>query len=383
MDESSSLNLLLFTFVAIALTGLAILAARMSGLVDHPCARKQHDGCIPLAGGPAIFASFLFAVLVWNMPTLGPWDILLFSVIFLMGLVDDFRHLNPAMRLGLQAVCGAALAVICGIELRQVGNLLGFGPIGLWVLGVPLTALAFAGVANAYNMIDGIDGLAGMLALIPLCAIGLLAAQSGHPLLPTLLALIIPLAVFLLFNLGPNARWWPKIFLGDSGSNFLGFVVCASLVYFSQGEKALIHPVTALWLVTVPLMDMLATMAVRLREGHHPMRADRRHLHHLLVDLGLSVGGARRVMVLHATAMAVAGLLLMRLPDYVSLGLYLAVFLAHCAFAIRTRRALERREAGDEAGLESEAKADKAAGKAATAGAWPEGAALKRENSSS
>ncbi|MAL96516.1 MAG: undecaprenyl-phosphate alpha-N-acetylglucosaminyl 1-phosphate transferase [Haliea sp.] len=377
MDATTSPHLLLFTLATVALTHFAILAADVCGLVDHPCARKQHEGSVPLAGGPAIFLSFVFALVVWGLPVLNPWEVVLLGVVFLMGLIDDFRHLSPTVRLGLQALCGVAMATIGNVVLTQVGNLLGFGPIGLSILAIPLTALAFAGVANAYNMIDGIDGLAGMLALIPLCAVGLLAAHAGHPLLPTLLALIIPLAVFLLFNLGPNMRWWPKIFLGDSGSNFLGFVVCATLVYFSQGPGALIHPVTALWLITVPLMDMLATMAVRLREGHHPMRADRRHLHHLLVDLGLSVGGARRAIVAHATAMAVAGILLMRLPDYVSLALYLAVFAAHCVFAIQTRRALQAREDANQAARDA---ASANAG-ASPPGAWPQSSKLQQEKS--
>jgi UDP-GlcNAc:undecaprenyl-phosphate GlcNAc-1-phosphate transferase len=119
-------------------------------------------------------------------------------------------------------------------------------------------------------------------------------------------------------------------------------------------------------------------MAVRLREGHHPMRADRRHLHHLLVDLGLSVGGARRAIVAHATAMALAGILLMRLPDYISLALYLAVFAAHCVFALRTREALQAREDASRAKAEA-ASANSGSG---APGAWPQGTKLQQEKPS-
>lgn len=371
MSELYPLQVPLLALAATVLSYFAIVAANVSGLVDRPCARKQHNGRVPLAGGPALFTSFLFAAVAWQLPSFGPWELVLFSVVFLMGLIDDFRHLHANLRLSLQALLGIGMATIGNVVLHQVGNLLGFGPIGLGFLAIPLTALAFAGLANAYNMVDGIDGLAGMLALVPLAALTMLAIQAENPLLPTLLALLVPLTVFLVFNLGPDTPWMPKIFLGDSGSNFLGFAVCAALIYFSQGENALIRPVTALWLVTVPLMDMLATMAVRLREGHHPMRADRRHLHHLLVDLGLSIAGARRVMVAHAAAMACAGLLLMRLPDYISLALYLTVFLAHCAFALRTRRVLALVQ-GQGQGQTAQATP--------TSGGWPEGAALEREH---
>ncbi len=160
---------------------------------------------------------------------------------------------------------------IGNIAITNVGNLLAMGDIPLLLLTVPLTALAVAGLSNAYNMIDGIDGLAASTITLPLSVLYLLALQAGHPMANTLLLMILPLLVFLLFNLGPNNRLLPKIFLGDAGSVTLGFLVTASLVYFSQGDNALILPVTALWLVTVPLMDMLATMLRRLRQGRKLM----------------------------------------------------------------------------------------------------------------
>ena len=130
-----------------------------------------------------------------------------------------------------------------------------------------------AGLSNAYNMIDGIDGLAASTICLPLLVLYLLAVQAGHPMAGSLLLMLVPLAVFLLFNLGPDNRLLPKMFLGDAGSVTMGFFVTASLVYFSQGNNALIEPVTALWLVTVPLMDMLATMLRRAKHGRKLMEA--------------------------------------------------------------------------------------------------------------
>jgi UDP-GlcNAc:undecaprenyl-phosphate GlcNAc-1-phosphate transferase len=199
---------------------------------------------------------------------------------------------------------------------------------------VPLTALAVAGLSNAYNMIDGIDGLAASMIALPLLMLYLLALQTHHPMANTLLLMLVPLAVFLLFNLGPNNRLLPKMFLGDAGSVTLGFLVTASLVYFSQGDNALIRPVTALWLVTVPLMDMLATMLRRLKQGRKLMSADRSHLHHTLMDMGLSPRQTLALMAGYASLCAVIGLVLEGMPEYFSLLCYFLLFCGHCLFVI-------------------------------------------------
>ena len=184
----------------------------------------------------------------------------------------------------------------------------------------------------------------GWLQLVgPIHAIELVGSpdvqnQTLRYYLPSLL----PLGVFLLFNLGPNNRLLPKIFLGDGGSVTLGFLVTASLVYFSQGENALIEPVTALWLVTLPLMDMLATMLRRLKHGHKLMQADRSHLHHTLMDMGFSSRQTLVLLVSHATACALLGLVLELVPAYLSLLAYCLLFLGHCLFVIRAERIGDR-----------------------------------------
>ena len=201
---------------------------------------------------------------------------------------------------------------------------------------VPLSALAVAGLSNAYNMIDGIDGLAASTIALPLLALYTLALQAGHPMADSLLLMLLPLAVFLLFNLGPNNRLLPKIFLGDAGSITMGFLVTAALVYFSQGDNALILPVTALWLVTLPLMDMLATMARRARLGRPLMRADRSHLHHALMDMGLTPRLTLLVVVGWAAVTSFMGLALEAVPEFVSLLCYFLVFVGHCLFVMKS-----------------------------------------------
>lgn len=305
------------------------------GLTDAPDARKLHQGSVPLTGGIAIFLTVLLGIAVLDIPPLTFPMLGIAMLVFAVGVFDDIRHINPWLRLAIQYGAGILLATYGGIAIYQVGNLLGLGDIPLLLLTVPLTALAVAGLSNAYNMIDGIDGLAAATIALPLAVLYTLALQAGHPEASFLLLILVPLVVFLAFNLGPDNTLLPRIFLGDSGSITLGFLVTASLVYFSQGEQAVILPVTALWLVTLPLMDMLATMLRRAKQGRKLMEADRSHLHHTLMNMGFSARQTLVLLMCYATTCALAGWVLELVPEYLSLACYFALFLGHCAFVIK------------------------------------------------
>lgn len=328
--------LLQLALAAILMTRATGASAYRLGLLDNPSSRKLHQGRVPLTGGIAIFLTILFGVWALDIQPLTYPMLAIACLVFAVGVFDDIRHINPWLRLGIQYCAGLLLASFAGIAIVEVGNLLGLGNIPLLLLSAPLTALAVAGLSNAYNMIDGIDGLAASTIALPLLVLYALAVNAGHPMAEFLLLVLVPLGVFLLFNLGPNNRLLPRIFLGDGGSVTLGFLVTASLVYFSQGDQALILPVTALWLVTLPLMDMLATMLRRARRGHSLMEADRSHLHHTLMDMGLSPRQTLKVLVSYAAVCALAGLALERVPEYFSLACYFLLFIGHCAFVIKS-----------------------------------------------
>jgi UDP-GlcNAc:undecaprenyl-phosphate/decaprenyl-phosphate GlcNAc-1-phosphate transferase len=330
------------TLIALLATRLSASAGHRLGLTDRPDARKTHEDIVPLTGGIAIFLAILWGVLIPGVPAYTTAMLPITILVFVVGVFDDIRHINPWLRLLIQFGAGILLATWGGIAIHQVGNLLALGDIPLLLLTVPLTALAVAGLSNAYNMIDGIDGLAGSTLALPLLLLYVLALRAGHPETDFLLLLLVPLAVFLLFNLGPNNRLLPKIFLGDGGSVALGFLVTASLVYFSQGDNALILPVTALWLVTVPLMDMLATMLRRARHGHKLMAADRLHLHHTLMDMGFSARQTLALLLAWGCGCALLGLALEGIPEYLSLACYCLVFVGHCLFVIKSE-AIARR----------------------------------------
>ncbi|HEY6131289.1 MAG TPA: MraY family glycosyltransferase [Halioglobus sp.] len=327
---------ILQVIIALVVTRITASLGVRLGLVDKPDNRKQHDGDVPLTGGIAIFVTLLFGTLALGIAPYNYPMLVIACAVFAIGVFDDFRHISASARLLLGFGSGVLLATYGNIAINNVGNLLALGDIPLLLLTVPLTALAVAGLSNAYNMIDGIDGLAASTIMLPLLVLYLLALQAGHPTANPLLLLLVSMGVFLLFNLGPNNRVLPKIFLGDAGSVTMGFLVTASLVYLSQGDNALILPVTALWLVTVPLMDMLATMLRRVKHGRKLMVADRSHLHHTLMDMGLGPRQTLALMVAYAILCAVIGLMLEGIPEYLSLLCYFLLFCGHCLFVIKS-----------------------------------------------
>ena len=328
--------------LAFTIAYLGIALGRTVGLVDVPDACKLHEGAIPLTGGITVFLTVLLGTFLLDIPPFTGGTLAVAGFVFALGVFDDMHHINPWLRLVIHFASGAVLAIGGGVAIHNVGNLLAMGDIPLLFMTIPLTALSFAGLSNAYNMIDGIDGLAGFTIALPLLVLYLLARQAGHPDAAALLLILLPLAVFLLFNLGPNTRLLPKMFLGDGGSVTLGFLVTAALVYFSQGIDTLIEPVTALWLVTVPLMDMLATMLRRAKHGRKMMEADRSHIHYTLMDLGLSGRQTLAVLGGWAVLCAMTGLALEAFPAYLSLLCYFLLFLCHCLFVMASRRIGQR-----------------------------------------
>ena len=189
------------------------------------------------------------------------------------------------------------------IQLSNVGDIFGFGSIDLGVLSPLITVLAVIGAINAFNMMDGIDGLLGSQAIITLSGVGLLAMQNNTAGLAYLsVAFIAALLPYVLMNLGVFGIK-RKVFMGDAGSMMIGFTVIWLLLETSQvtAEHSL-RPITALWLVALPLMDMVTVMCKRILRGDSPFKPDREHLHHILQRLGLSSRQALMVISLLATS---------------------------------------------------------------------------------
>jgi UDP-GlcNAc:undecaprenyl-phosphate GlcNAc-1-phosphate transferase len=258
------------------------------GLIDKPCKRKNHEEDTPLIGGLAMFASCSLAALFF-VPHSSEMTYLLAAsgLLVMTGSIDDRFDVHYYIRLVIQALAAAMLIWGVHNKLLSFGYIAGIGDLTLGWLSIPITMIGVIGIINAYNMIDGIDGLSGGITLIS--AIGLYylignsIADGAHSIL---LLLIGSLSAYLIMNLQILPNWTPKIFMGDAGSMLLGFIMAAFLIRYSQGEKEILMPVTALWLTAIPLMDIFVTTVRRLRHKKNPLHPDKTHIHHIFLRAG-------------------------------------------------------------------------------------------------
>jgi UDP-GlcNAc:undecaprenyl-phosphate GlcNAc-1-phosphate transferase len=218
---------------------------------------------------------------------------------------------------------------------HHLGDLFGLGEVELGGWAVPFTLFGAVGVINAFNMLDGLDGLAGGVALVAvgwlivLCLTAPTLLQQGD--ISALLALVAAVAGFLAFNLRHPWQARARVFMGDAGSTMLGFVLSWFMVHLSQGDRAAMAPMTAVWILALPLMDTIAVMFRRIRAGRSPFAADRQHLHHLLLGYGLSEGQVTIWLLGGAFVTGGLGVLANELdvPDYWQFYIFAAVFLLY------------------------------------------------------
>lgn len=276
-----------FILSVIAIQVFNPLAVKL-GLVDRPCHRKRHTGAIPLIGGLAIYSAVACSSLCF-LPMETSLLVYLASsaLIVLVGALDDYRHLSVKMRLGFQVLVALLMIYEGGNSVHSLGNLFGLGDIELGMFSVPFTVIAVVGVMNAFNMIDGIDGLLGGLTLVALGSLLFLSiGKATESEFSLLLIFAIALIPYLFFNLRKNPKY--KIFMGDSGSMFIGFSLAWMLIDFSQQPNPIFSPASALWIIALPLIDMAVTMLRRIQKGRSPFKADRTHMHHILLRAGLT-----------------------------------------------------------------------------------------------
>jgi len=280
---------------AIILTPLVGRVARRLGLVDIPGEPKHvHRAPVPRMGGVALFLPFLLAVGVSLLLPVDRQDplelhriaglLLGSAIVFGVGLWDDRRPLGPFPQLAVQFVA-ASLAIAFSINITEIANPFG-GMIAFSVpVAVALTLFWLLGMMNTVNWLDGLDGLAGgvtVIASILLFAHSYRLGQHSVALLP--LALAGCVLGFLPFNFHPA-----RVFMGTSGALFLGFVL-GGLAIIGGAKMA-----TALLVMGIPILDVAWQIINRLRLGRSPFLGDRGHLHHRLLDLGLS---QRRVVLI-------------------------------------------------------------------------------------
>ncbi len=337
----SSASLALSTFLVVLLRGLAAPLH----LLDLPDHRKIHDGAIPLCGGIAIFVAFSCVCLVAKSPMdCGPGFWVATLLIVGLGVADDRFALPARFRFAAQVLIALALITAEGLGHMSLGDLLPeetlIADVGLVVISVAFVV----GLINAWNMADGVDGLAGGSAAVSLVWILVLSVQTGQDgLVVPVVTLLAATGGFLIFNIRGPWRARASVYLGDAGSTALGAIIAYLILRLSNGADGLPFP-TLLWLVILPVVDTLSLMVRRTLEHRSPMSADRRHLHHLLIDIGFSPAITSYIIVLVSFLCGGIGYLglLFGLPTPVmALGLLL-VAIAHTAFVLAAETSTRR-----------------------------------------
>lgn len=311
---------------------VASLAVRL-GAVDEPNERRVHAGAIPSLGGLAVFAAFLGALVVglvvdqlafdvfWGQWS--PWVWLLAGalVVAACGTADDIWTLGPVPKLGFQVVAGG-MVLAAGHGIAAVTNPVTGGSVYLGWWGVPLTLLWVVGITNAFNLIDGLDGLAAGVALIASGTLFVISLAGGHVEVALLAATLAgALAGFLWHNFHPA-----KVFLGDSGALVLGYLLAVFSIQASQKGATAVVILVPILALGLPIMDTLLAMVRRLLGALHVVhwdserneyrflvlgsasifRADREHIHHRLLRMGLT--HRRAVLVLYAVCGALGAM---------------------------------------------------------------------------
>jgi UDP-GlcNAc:undecaprenyl-phosphate GlcNAc-1-phosphate transferase len=323
--------ILLPLLISFVLTRILVLWAARLGLVDYPSARKTHTETTPKGGGIAIF------LVVWTAMALYCWsghpsrqmradfqdELLIFlipgAIVALLGLFDDFRPLPWQLRLLVQSGVAALVAGcwpgIAGLWWRVAA--------GLWIVGL----------TNAFNMLDNMDALSSGVAWLGAAfLVGALALRQPVLLVDADEQLVFLLMIFMGAVLGflwhnlPPAR----IFMGDVGSTFIGFFLSTASLQLAlpipwTGDADILEiewrSLVPLCILAVPCYDLTSVVLLRLSQGRSPFHADKQHLSHRLVELGLSSKNAVRVIYLLAIVSGLSGLALYFVKDWIGAGL--------------------------------------------------------------
>jgi len=275
--------------VSFILSPLVKSFAYKIGAIDVPKdSRRMHKKPIPRLGGLAIFLGFLFSILLFVRPfDMQLRGILLGSVmIVVLGVVDDSAPLRAGFKFIVQ-IAAALIAVYHGVVVEILSNPNVFSDEPYWYLGwasVPITVLWIVGITNSVNLIDGLDGLANgvsTISALTMLVIALLVSEGQTAII--MAALVGACAGFMPYNKNPA-----QMFMGDTGSTFLGFILATISIKGLFKYYAIISFAVPFLILGLPMFDTLFAIIRRLAHGQNPMSPDRGHIHHRLIDMGLN-----------------------------------------------------------------------------------------------
>ncbi|GAB3508347.1 glycosyltransferase family 4 protein [Spirosoma knui] len=299
------LSFLVACFISVVAIPVVIKISELKQLMENPGVRRAHSTPTPTFGGIAIYAAILVAYFLW--PSIDQTDIYRtnlsvagMTILFFIGIKDDLVGIDPNKKILFQVLAAMILIFFGDLRVDYLYGIMGFHHI-TEIIGILLTCFIFIALTNAINLIDGIDGLAGGIATIASATFGGWFLLTNHFTMACLaFTLSGALIGFLRFNFSKTS----KIFMGNTGSLIIGFMLAFFAVRFVNLNASYRYeptaffnaPIIAIVILIVPIFDTLRVFLVRILAGRSPFSADRNHMHHILLDNGLSHASATAVL---------------------------------------------------------------------------------------
>ena len=299
------LSFLVACFVAVVAIPVVIKISELKSLMEKPGERRSHTTPTPTFGGIAIYAAILIAYFLW--PSIDQTDVYRtnlsvagMTILFFIGIKDDLVGIDPNKKILFQVLAAMILIFFGDLRVDYLYGIMGFHHIEE-IISILLTCFIFIALTNAINLIDGIDGLAGGIATIASATFGGWFLLTNHFAMACLaFTLAGALIGFLRFNFSKTS----KIFMGNTGSLIIGFMLAFFAVRFVNLNASFRYeptaffnaPIIAIVILIVPIFDTLRVFLVRILAGRSPFSADRNHMHHILLDNGLSHAKATAVL---------------------------------------------------------------------------------------
>jgi len=316
--------LFIFAFIIALVVTMLLIPPVMKwadkiGAIDLPDARKVHTQAIPRVGGIAMVAGSVISILLLAELDQQVIAILVgFLVIWGFGLWDDKCDLNYKVKFLGQLLAVVIVVTWGDVIVRTFPFIDGYIPD---YLAIPLTIFALVGITNAINLSDGLDGLAGGTSLITISIIALLAYDAGGEMV-VLIAMAVAGSIlgFLRHNTHPA-----RLFMGDTGSQFLGFSLGVMVIVLSQSVNSAMSPLIPLFILGLPILDTMAVMGQRIYEKRSPFSPDKNHIHHKLLDAGFDQYEAVFIIYVLQSALISVGYFMLYEADALLLLIYAAI----------------------------------------------------------
>ena len=336
--------LLAAMIVSFLMTPVVKSFAYKVGAIDVPKDnRRMHKKPIPRLGGLAIFIGFMVSILLFADITPELKSILMGAVIIVvLGVVDDIMAL-PAMLKFIVQIAAALIPALNGVTILAFSNPNIFSENLYWVLGglaVPFTVLWIVAITNAVNLIDGLDGLANGVSAISATTMLVIALVGGQVQVSIVLAALVGASIgFMPYNMNPA-----KMFMGDTGATFLGYILATMSIQGLFKYYAVISFVVPFLILGLPIFDTAFAFIRRIAHGQSPMHADRSHIHHRLIDMGLNQKQAVATLYVISAILGLSAVVLTTGGEQKAM----VFFLALCVVAVVAARVVFPKEVREE-----------------------------------